>query len=95
MMLLINNQHENTKKGGVYLTDVSMLLSKIEKSGYKKNYIAQKMGITTATLSNKLNGRRDFLVKEIRTLSQILGLTPNEREQIFFKSNVDRISTKR
>lgn len=56
----------------------------IQKSGYKRQYIAEQLGITRHSLSNKITGRTEFVASEIRKLRTTLGLTEDETWQIFF-----------
>ena len=46
--------------------------------------IAKKMGITLASLNNKLNGKRDFNGDELQALIKILGLSPAEAGEALF-----------
>lgn len=61
-----------------------MLTAKIEASGHSKSEIAEALGITRQGLYNKLSGDNEFKSSEIRRLSEILSLTPEERDLIFF-----------
>ena len=66
------------------MTNVEMLNDKIDKSGFKRTYIAEKVNITPQGLSNKLNGMREFTVGEMFRISDVLSLTDEEKIQIFF-----------
>lgn len=44
----------------------------LKKSGLKKKYIAEKLGITPTTLSAKLNGKSAFTKPELFMLESIL-----------------------
>lgn len=68
--------------------NVEMLTEKIESSGRSKSEIAEALGITRQGLYNKLSGDNEFKSSEIRRLSEILCLTPDERDRIFFADYV-------
>lgn len=52
-------------------------------SGLKQDYIAHCLGIKATSLTNKLKGRTDFKLNEIRKLKDILNLQDYELT-IFF-----------
>lgn len=66
------------------MTDTLLLQEKIEQSGYKKIYIAARLGITLQGFLNKINNKTEFKAKEIQILYNLLNLTESERERIFF-----------
>ena len=67
------------------MLNTSMLLDKIEKSGLKRSYIAQKLGITRAGFHKKLKGETEFTLKEVSVLCTVLGVSNlSEKERIFF-----------
>lgn len=51
----------------------------------KKTYIncSEAIGITLTAFNNKMNGHSRFYVDEINKLSEYLGLTNNEKIDIF------------
>ena len=55
----------------------------IDKSGIKKRYIADMLGISRAALYNKLNGEAEFLPSEIKCLQILLRLSDAEVKYIF------------
>ena len=69
--------------------NVAMLVAKIEASGRSKSEIAEMLGITRQGLYNKLSGETEFKSSEIKILSMLLSLTPEERDHIFFADYVD------
>lgn len=69
--------------------NVAMLVAKIEASGRSKSEIAELLGITRQGLYNKLSGETEFKMSEIKVLSMLLSLTPEERDHIFFADYVD------
>lgn len=54
----------------------------IKESGLKKGAIAQRLGISTASLNNKLNGVSEFYFDEALTIMRMLGKP--EHEIIYF-----------
>lgn len=66
------------------MTNTKLLKEKIEKSGYKIKYIAERLGITRVAMASKINNDSSFKVEEMVKLSQVLNLSDSEREQIFF-----------
>lgn len=76
------------------MTDKNLLNNKINSSGYRIGFLAEKLHLSRAGLYNKINGKSEFLASEIQVLSDILNLNTKEREDIFFSKKVDKMSTK-
>ena len=57
----------------------------IYESGLKLEAIARKMEINRVSLWNKIQGRTEFMDSEIKSLSQILNLSAEQRDDIFFE----------
>lgn len=71
------------------MTNTKLLKKKIEESGYKLDYIAEKMKLSRYTLYLKINGIRAFNQYEINDLCNILNITLlTEKEAIFFAKDV-------
>lgn len=71
------------------MTDIKLLSSVIEQSGLRRDYIAEKLGISRQTFSYKCNGKIDFTAKEIQGLCVLLKITSlEEKERIFFAEKV-------
>jgi len=71
------------------LTDIKQLREKIDKSGYKISFIAEKLGLTPQGLYLKLNNTNEFKATEIQILCKLLGITdPEEMKEIFFAAEV-------
>lgn len=49
------------------------LIEAVSKSGMKKGAIAEKLGVTTGSLNNKLAGRTNFTVEEALKLLETIG----------------------
>jgi hypothetical protein len=66
------------------MTNTSLLEQYIEKSGYKKSFIAKKIGRTAYGFSLKCNNKSEFTASEIETLCKLLNIGTNDRMAIFF-----------
>lgn len=66
------------------MTNTQLLREKINESGYKIYFIANKVGITYQGLLNKMNNRNEFRANEIQALFDLLNLSEEERNAIFF-----------
>lgn len=66
------------------MTDTARLRTLIEEKGLKLKYIAQALGISSYTLSMKIENDREFKVSEVDALSNLLGLSLIEKDEIFF-----------
>lgn len=71
------------------MLNINLLNETIEKSGYKRSYIAEKLNLTTYGLSLKLTGCNEFKASEIYKLSELLKLSLQERDKIFFVKQSD------
>lgn len=62
-----------------------LLLEKINNSGFKRSFIAQKLGISRATLHNKMKGFSEFSLGEVSILCELLKIVDlTEKDHIFF-----------
>lgn len=61
----------------------------IKRSGYSKRYLAKALNISLQTLYNKLNNSVEFKASEIVKLCDILKITQEQRDEIFFVAIVD------
>lgn len=79
-------QNDNLNAGGgEKLTNTTLLTQKIEASGLKKGYIADKLRVSRLTLRTRIAGESDFKAYEIATLCEILNITSlQEKNDIFF-----------
>lgn len=71
-----------------------LLKEVIKDRGIKITSLADKIGITRQSLSQKLNGEREFAQGEILAIKNNLRLSDEEFMLIFFNSNVEENSTK-
>lgn len=63
---------------------MELLRKKIDESGYKLQFIAEKCGLTYQGFLPKLKNERQFVASEIAVLTRLLNLTPEEQQKIFF-----------
>lgn len=66
------------------MANTDLIYSYIRDSGYKMQYVAQAMHISTTSLRSKLLGETQFKLSEAERLSTMLGLTMAERDACFF-----------
>lgn len=70
--------------------DANKLWAEIKRHGDTQGTLAQSMGITRATLSNKMSEKNtaSFTQPEISFIKERYGLTPEEVNDIFFNEKV-------
>ena len=66
------------------MTNTTLLERYIEKSGYKKSFIAKQIGISAYALAMKINNESEFKAREISILCKILNISAKDRDAIFF-----------
>lgn len=73
------------------MTNTELLEKAIEKSGFKKSYIAKAIGLkSTFGLLKKIRNENEFKAKEINALCELLKIESlEEKEKIFFATEVD------
>lgn len=62
------------------------LQNRIKEKGYKKDYVAIKIGVSRASLLNKISGRTEFTLKEARKLALLLGVEDMDLYDFFYGS---------
>ena len=50
--------------------------------------LAEAIGMSGSALSNKTNGKTQFTVKEALDIQNVLGLTDDERNEVFFSASM-------
>lgn len=75
------------------MIDAQLLDKYINESGIKKYKLAEMIGITYASLMNKLNEDRKFTLPEVQALVKVLSIPAGDVLRIFFINNVDNNST--
>ena len=72
------------------MTNTNLFKKKMKDKGLKQMYIAEKIGITSYSLSLKINNKNDFKSKEIQKICELLSInTLEEKDKIFFGKQVD------
>ena len=66
------------------MTNTELLEKRITESGYKKSFIANKIGKSAYALSLKIKNKTEFKASEITILCDLLGIDDQERMAIFF-----------
>ena len=66
------------------MANTNLIYTYIQDSGYKLQYVAAVLHMSTNTLRRKLLGDTQFKLDEAETLSSMLGLTMAERDACFF-----------
>lgn len=66
------------------MTDEKKLREKINESGYKLIFIAEKCGLTYPGLLKKIKNETEFKASEIQALKDLLNLSDEEASAIFF-----------
>lgn len=72
--------------------DLAALNELIDRSGLKKNFIADSLGISFQALTNKLQGKSDFTRGEVEILCDLLRISdPTKVVIIFFPKWLNKI----
>ena len=66
------------------MTNTSLLEHYIEKSGYKKSFIAAQLGITAYGFTLKINNKSEFKASEMTILCKLLKISAKDKNAIFF-----------
>lgn len=66
------------------MTNSNKLKAKIVENGYNIKTFAKELGISSSTLSEKINNRINFSQKDIKKIHTKLHLTPEDVMNIFF-----------
>ena len=71
------------------MTNSLMFEMAILKAQVTKSDIADALGISRVSLTRKINNVTEFKASEISLLKNILNLSDQERDKIFFANSVD------
>lgn len=66
------------------MTNTTMLEQYIEKSGFKKAFIADRLGISAYSFTLKVNNKSEFKAGEITALCKVLKIGARDKNAIFF-----------
>lgn len=70
------------------MSNIRLLMEKIDESGMTMVAIAEKSGILRGTLYNRLNNKGEFTASEIVGITKALNLSKSDRDKIFFAKEV-------
>lgn len=71
------------------MTNSTLLEHYINKSGYKKSFIAEQLGLTAYGFTLKVNNKSEFKASEMTVLCKLLKINSRDKEAIFFAKQVD------
>ena len=66
------------------MTDKNLLYYFVKRAGFKNKDIAKAIGITPSGYTLKISNKSDFRQSEIKTICDLLSLTVEERDRVFF-----------
>ena len=66
------------------MVNYDLLRECIKKSGLRISYICERLHISREAFRLKMNGSREFKVSEMKILCDLLELSPEMRDAIFF-----------
>lgn len=64
--------------------DYEMLNKVIDESGFKRSFIAQKIGLSPKIFHDRTSGVTEWKTKEVVAFCNLLGLNRKQRDAIFF-----------
>lgn len=66
------------------MTDKNLLYYFVKRAGFKNKDVAKAIGVTQSGYTLKISNKSDFRQSEIKTICDLLGLTAEERDRVFF-----------
>ena len=66
------------------------LLGRIKECGFTQHSLAKEIGINPSTMSEKLNNKYRFSVKEIDEIRRVLDISKDEIGVYFFEEKVQK-----
>lgn len=73
-----------TWKGGYIMTNGKLLKEIAKAKQITLQQLAEALGLTRQGLSKKIENRSEFRVSEVSKLSELLGLSEQQKQEIFF-----------
>lgn len=70
------------------MVDLERLKKAIHRKGLSYSEIAKALEITRSCMSKKMSGVIDFKVSQVYLLAELLKLSEQERDEIFYKNEV-------
>ena len=84
-MYSTDSESDSAGKRRIFMTNTYKLRKAIEDSGLKRSVILKRTGIKAySTLRDKVDNKREFTASEITKLCEVLNLSTEQREAIFF-----------
>lgn len=71
----------------------SKLLGRMKEYGYTQEKLAQAVGVSVGTMSQKLNNKANFYHPEMQKICELLNITGEDVYFIFFTLEVEKNST--
>ena len=71
------------------MTNRELLETKVKESGYRIDFICGRLGITNQAWLNKLKNLSEFKQSEIVKITEILNLSQDDINRIFFSLKCD------
>lgn len=68
------------------MTDKTEFQVALLRNNITAEALADKIGISRVSMSYKMNGKRDFTASEISRICNVLNLSIEEKEKIFFRA---------
>lgn len=68
--------------------DVEKLALARKKSGIKSSKFCEELGISRQAFSNKCKGKTQFRMSEVYVMGDLMRLTDEEKDAIFFPNDV-------
>lgn len=75
------------------MTNTKVLQGKMRENGYTLKSLSKFIGLSSTTLFNKVHGKKEFLISEVRALRTALDLSDADVQEIFFTNDVELKST--
>lgn len=66
------------------MTDKNLLYYFVKRAGFRNKDIAKAIGVTPSGYTLKISNKSDFRQSEIKTICDMLSLTVEERDRVFF-----------
>jgi len=66
------------------MTNTGLLREKIDASGYKLAYVASQCNLSYQGFLKKMKGQTEFKVNEVQALKELLDLSSQDANEIFF-----------
>ena len=70
------------------MTDSQKFKDYMKERGYSVKTLAEQIGISHESLYQKIGNERAFKATEIMRISEILGMSTSDRDEIFFAKEV-------